>query len=202
MARMCGNADGSEYTGISTRARISAYRILVLSTETCGARDATRNYFVFIGRAATLPGFDSSLRVRAPGAARPARHVVHTRTRAGAGALWEAPSGERCQTVSEPQLRPGSSPPLRAERCGRAEVRVYAVPVLLKSSPHTSRASTPLKHIVKSVRARSPRPRARGHVDGAQPQAQPQAVPPKRPNTEIRPPAAILCFASSRFAHT
>lgn len=75
--------------------------------------------------------------VRAPGAA---RHVVHTDTgrRAGGGAV--APSGERCQTVPEPQLRPGSSPPLRAERCGRAGA---SVPVLLKSSPHTS-TSTPL----------------------------------------------------------
>ena len=57
-------------TGLSTRGSVPArvYPLiarLVLSTETCGARDATRNYFVFIGRAATLPGFDSSLGARA-----------------------------------------------------------------------------------------------------------------------------------------
>ena len=74
--------------------------------------------------------------VRAPGAARPARHVVHTRTRAGAGALWRrAASGGRCQTVPEPQLRPGSSPPLRAERCGRAGASTG-------SSPHPSTDNT------------------------------------------------------------
>ena len=46
-------------TGLSTRGSVPArvYPLierLVLSTETCGARDATRNYFVFIGRAATV----------------------------------------------------------------------------------------------------------------------------------------------------
>ena len=44
-------------TGLSTRGSARVYPLiarLVLSTETCGARDATRNYFVFIGRAATV----------------------------------------------------------------------------------------------------------------------------------------------------